>query len=89
MEMEQGWFERYSNAAYVDLGFYDTEEHKAYTQQCAQWLGWNCEILSGNPQLIVSFLEGNWDPGEFLVVEPGESVIASHDEKIIAARGCS
>jgi hypothetical protein len=86
MKMEQGWLGRYSNAAYVDLGFYNTERHKAYTQQCACWLGWDCDILSGNPQLIVSFLEGKWNPEEFLVVGPGETVMASHDEKIIDVR---
>jgi len=86
MEMEQGWYKNYSNAAYVDVEFYDTEKYKAYTKQCAQWLGWNCDILSGNPQLIVNFLEGNWNAEEFLIVEPGEMVVASHDEKIIDAR---
>ena len=83
MSMQQGWFANYSNAAYVDLGFYDTEELKVYTKECAQWLGWNCDILPGNPQLIVDFLEGNWDTEDFLVVEPGGTVVASHDERII------
>ena len=83
MEMQQGWFKNYSNAAYVDLGFYDTEEYKAYTKQCAQWLEWNCDILSGNPQLIINFLAGNWNPEDFLLVEPGEMVVAAHDDRII------
>jgi len=83
MEMEQGWYKKYSNAAYVDLGFYDTEKYKLYSKQCAQWLGWNCDILPGNPELIVNFLEGNWNSDDFLIVEPGEIVVASHDEKII------
>jgi hypothetical protein len=83
MEQQQGWFEKYSNAAYVDLGFYDTRKYKVYTRQCAQWLGWNYDVLSGDPQLIVAFLEGNWNPEDFLVVEPGGVVVASHDEKIV------
>lgn len=83
MEQQQGWFEKYSNAAYVDLGFYDTRKYKVYTRQCAQWLGWNCDVLSGDPRLIVAFLEGNWNPEDFLVVEPGGVVVASYDEKIV------
>ncbi|MFC1713347.1 DUF1638 domain-containing protein [Candidatus Poribacteria bacterium] len=83
MEQQQGWFQNYSNAAYVDLGFYDTEEFKAYTRECAQWLDWDCDILSGDPRLITDFLEGNWNSEDFLVVEPGEVVVASHDNNVM------
>jgi hypothetical protein len=83
MEMEQGWLKKYSNAAYVDLGFYDTEHLKKYSKQCAQWLGWNYDNLSGNPQLIKDFLEGIWNQDNYLIVKPGEKIVASHDEKII------
>ena len=83
MEQQQGWYRNYSNAAYVDLGFCDTEEFKARTRECAQWLGWNCDILSGDPRLMMNFLEGNWDQEDFLVVEPGKTVVASHDNSIL------
>ncbi len=83
MEQQQGWFQNYSNAAYVDLGFYDTEEFKTYTRECAQWLNWNCDTLSGDPRLITDFLEGNWNSEDFLVVESGETVVASHDRNVI------
>ncbi|MDD5688093.1 MAG: DUF1638 domain-containing protein [Elusimicrobia bacterium] len=86
MEAEQGWFKRYSNAAYVDLGFYTTEEYKTYTKKCSKWLGWNNDFLSGSPKLIKDFLEGNWNSEEFLVVQPGEMIVASHDDKIIHVR---
>ena len=86
MEMEQGWFTRYSNAAYVDLGFDDTKHLKTYTKDCADWLGWNYDELKGDPGLMKSFLDGDWDPEKFLVVEPGETVVASNDELILEAR---
>ena len=66
MEMEQAWFKNYSNAAYVDLvGSPDTESYKAYTQKCAQWLGWKYDEISGDPKLIENFLAGNWDAEGF------------------------
>jgi hypothetical protein len=86
MEMEQGWLEKYTTAAYVDLGFYDTERHKAYTQECAEWLGWTCDVLNGDPTLIVDWLEGNWDPARFLIVNPGQVAVASHNDKILDTR---
>ena len=86
MRMEQGWFDAYSNAAYVDLGFYDTTSYKEYTKGCAHWLGWNYDELPGDPRLIVGFLEGNWNREDFLVVEPGEMVVASFDNGILGIK---
>ena len=86
IEMEQGWIAKYITAAYFDLGFYDTSAHKDYTKECAAWLGWACDILAGDPQLMVDWVDGNWDPERFLVVEPGETIVASHDSTIIKAK---
>ena len=88
MQMEQGWFERYSNAAYVDLGFGNVEKYKQFTQGCADWLGWNYDELSGDPHLLVRFLEGDWNVEDLLIVEPGHMVVATHDERIIDAVKC-
>jgi hypothetical protein len=82
MEIEQRWIYDYSNAAYVDLDFYDTQEYKAFTKKCAQELSWHYDELVGEPHLIINFLEGNWNPNDFLIVLPGEKVIASYDERI-------
>jgi hypothetical protein len=86
MQIEQRWIHDYSNAAYVDLGFYDTNEYKKFTQKCALELSWNYDELAGDRQLIMNFLEGNWSPEDFLIVEPGEKVVASHDEQILTVK---
>ncbi|MBI4560088.1 MAG: DUF1638 domain-containing protein [Candidatus Hydrogenedentes bacterium] len=86
MEAEQGWFQKYSNAAYTDLGCGETEHYREYTRRCADWLGWNCDVLQGDPRLMVDFLEGHWNEENFLMVEPGETIVASHDGRIIEAR---
>ena len=86
MQIEQRWIHDYSNAAYVDLGFYNTQQYKAFTKNCAQELSWNYDELAGDPQLIQNFLDGNWSADDFLIVPPGEKIIASHDERIITAQ---
>jgi hypothetical protein len=85
MEMEQGWFRKYSNAAYTDLGLGNNEHYKAYTKECAEWLGWAYDELQGDPRLVKRFVEGEWNVGEFLIVEPGQKIVASHDGEIIRA----
>ena len=85
MEMEQGWFTRYSNGAYVDLGFSDAAELKRQTRECAKWLGWRYDELCGDRKLMQDLVAGRWDDERFLVVPPGQSIVATHDERIIAA----
>ncbi|MFC1736594.1 DUF1638 domain-containing protein [Candidatus Hydrogenedentota bacterium] len=85
MDMEQGWFKEYSNAVYTDLGFGDAEHYKEFTQDCAKWLEWDYDELTGDPRLIQGFLSNDWDPEAFLVVEPGQRIVASHDDGIIRA----
>ena len=85
MDMEQGWFKEYSNAAYTDLGFGENDHYKEYTKQCAEWLGWDYDELLGDPRLIKSLVDGDWNSEDFLIVEPGQRIVASYDEGIIRA----
>ena len=86
MEATESWMTNYSMATYVDLGVGDTAAHKAFTAECARWLGWNDEYLEGDTQLVRDFVNGNWDDNErFLVVEPGQTIMPSHDALIIKA----
>lgn len=83
MGMEQDWIGKYSQAAYVDLDLGETQKYKTFTRQCADFLKWRYLELKGDSVLIRNFLDGNWPEDDFLIVEPGETVTASHDERII------
>lgn len=82
-EVMQGWIEHYDRAAYVDLGFGDTAPYKEHTKSVAAERGWEYVEVRGDPRLVIDLLEGNWDSDRFLVVEPGETVRAAHDEYIL------
>lgn len=85
MEMEQGWFKNYNNAAYINLSFFDGTKYKEYTKKCAEWLKWNYDELEGDSLLIKDFIQGNWDNERFLVVKPGEMIMASYDASIFTS----
>lgn len=85
MQAEQAWMTNYNNATYVDLGFGDPERYREYTRKCAEWLGWDCDMLEGNPRLVRDLLEGHWDDDRFLVVDPGHRIALTHDERIVTA----
>ncbi|MEI7904250.1 MAG: DUF1638 domain-containing protein [Candidatus Firestonebacteria bacterium] len=86
-DMENAWYKNYNNAAYVDLGFGDTGPLKDDTKKSAKWLGWTYDELKGDPQLLKNFIEGNWEEKSFLVVEPGQTITASNDERVIKIEG--
>lgn len=85
METEQHWFSTYDRATWVDLGPGATEEELAFTQACAQWLGWEFDAQKGDPDLIRALLSGDWDEERFLVLEPGETLRMTADERVVEA----
>jgi len=85
MEMESNWFKEYKNAAFIDYNFMDLERYKQYTKECADYLKWKYDELKGDTSLLEQFLmgENGWTEDKFLLVEPGEQIFATHDERII------
>lgn len=76
MRMEQNWIAEYSWATYVDWHFPDSERHRQFTRECAEYLGWNYDELEGSPALIQHMVDGLWDERDFLVVQPGQRIEA-------------
>ncbi len=83
MEMEQGWMKEYKMCTYVHWDELPFPKHIEYTRQCAEYLGWQHEILKGEPTLFNDLLSGNWRDDAFIVVEPGQKVGASYDDLVL------
>ncbi len=74
METEQKWIKEYNWAVYIDWGFVNSEQEKEYTKRCAEYLGWQYDEIKGDPTLMQRLVDGDWDSGEFLVVQPGQKI---------------
>lgn len=85
MEQEQHWFTTYSRATYVDLTVGATEQDVQYTRDCADWLKWEFDHQKGDPRLLKDLLEGRWNAEEVLVLEPGQTIRMTADERVIEA----
>lgn len=86
MEVEQDWFRKYTCATYVDLNIGDNEHFKNRTKECADWLKWNYHEIEGDPELLVNFLNGNWEESDkYLIIEPGYMIQPSYDNSIMKA----
>jgi len=86
MEQMGGWKQSYNTMAFIDMGIGDFLGYEQEAEKEAEENGWELLKLKGDLRLIRRLLDGEWDDEEFLVLQPGESVIASNDERIIAAR---
>lgn len=83
MESIGHWYQKYNRVAYVDLGFYDTTALRQFARRCAEGLGWNYDELRGSATLIQHLVEGRWNKGDFLIVEPGQTIVADVTSPIL------
>jgi len=81
----QSYEEHYTRLAYIDTGLGPRDELIRKSQTDADNNGWRFELLEGNRSIIRQLLQGDWPQAEFLVVEPGQSIRATHDASVIAA----
>jgi hypothetical protein len=83
LETETHWMKTYNRAAYVDLTVAATDADVQYTRDCAAWLGWSFDQVRGDPALLRALLSGSWNDEEFLVLEPGQRLRMTADERVI------
>jgi hypothetical protein len=84
MDMEQGWFTKYSRALFVDwpvLG--NSDRYRQYTKECAKYLKWNFQEEEGSPALLENIINGVFNDDEVQVVPPGRAIAASYEGEII------
>jgi hypothetical protein len=74
MEVEQTWMKEYQWATYVDWDLTDSDGYRAFTRECAAFLGWSYDELAGDPGLMQRFVDGVWSDDEFLIVRPGQRI---------------
>ena len=75
----------YTQLTYIETGLEPDDSFEQEARREARERGWSFERLAGSLRLFHALVAGEWNPGEFLVVEPGWRIAASHDDAIIRA----
>jgi hypothetical protein len=84
METERQWHANYDRATYVDVdGIGATPEDVQYTEHCARHLGWEFDRQVGDPQLFRQLVLGPWDDEHFVVLQPGQAIYLTGDDRVI------
>ena len=75
----------YSRCAYINWPELPCPKYEKFTEDAAEYLGWEYSLVNGSSALMKDFLDGSWDD-RFLIVHPGETVAADYDgDEVIKA----
>ena len=88
MEAMGGWRSHYDRAVFVEMGVAPPEAAataEARARDDANRRGWQFAILAGGLLLVRGLLDGSWTPKDYLVLQPGERLAMSYDERVIRA----
>jgi hypothetical protein len=85
MEVMGAWQQHYKRAAYLDMGIGDSSTVAATAQAEAARRGWTFERLAGDLGLIRRLLWGEWDPADYLILQPGQQIRMTYAEDILSA----
>jgi len=82
-EFMSHWEDHYTRGALIRFDF---DRHLGLEERvrkiCAE-KGWAFAAVPGDPALLQAALDADWDPGRFLVLEPGRAVRPCYDDAII------
>jgi hypothetical protein len=85
IEQELEWYKNYSRALFVNMNLGDVEYYRKKTKDDAEFLKWNYKEIDGDINLIRKFIDGDWNENDFLIVEVGQVIKASYNDKIVKA----
>ncbi len=85
LEQEQTWLSHYSQASLIDTGVGCIDDYREFTQRIAAAHSWEYQEMPGDASLIDRIAAADFTGGDFLVVEPGQKVVETFDEWVIAA----
>lgn len=85
-EEMSGYKKNYSRLTFIRTGLEVDDSFRQRAQAEAAEKGWKFEEFDGSTSLFRRLLSGDWNE-EFLVLQPGQQIVSSNDDQILAASG--
>jgi len=79
-----GFIRDYQRIAYIATPAPQAAFWEAAAQNLATRRHWRFERLDGDLGWLKRLLSGDWNEGEFVVLAPGERLVLTHDERLMA-----
>lgn len=78
------WTKNYSRMLYIEMGVCQEQPYIEHARQTAEQRQWSFERRKGDWSLLKKLFFGQWD-ADFLVVRPGQRIVARNDDRILEA----
>jgi hypothetical protein len=79
------WKQNYDRLTFIQMGLECAGPFRDRARREAEGRGWTVDEVEGSMELLRKAIHGEWDE-DFLVLEPGQTVRATHDEAMIGSR---
>jgi hypothetical protein len=83
METLEGGLNHYDKLTYIDTGIGEFDSYKRDEKSVAEERSWSFDEYQGESRLLLAMVNGDWNRDEFLVLQPGEVIMPTHDDTII------
>jgi hypothetical protein len=77
------WTDAYSHGTLIDFDFLAHLKFCEEVQRICAEKGWQYDALPGDLTLLQKLVNGDWPDSDFLVVQPGQKVVATFDDRVI------
>ncbi len=71
--------------AVIDTGCSAVEDCMKLAGRISENLGWQCDRLQGQTDMLRDLIAGDWDARRFLVLAPGQRSEASNNAQVLVA----
>lgn len=78
------WSEAYSHGTLIEYDFLRHLDLEAQVKKICADKKWEFGTLPGDLRLFEHLVNGDWGEADFLVVQPGQKVVPSFDDKVIS-----
>jgi len=89
MEVMGAWQQHYNRAAYIEPAEMAMPDYRPSVRETAARRGWQFEELAGSLIIVRDLIDGRWAAERYQIIQPGEMVIATNDERIVAGAPCT
>jgi hypothetical protein len=83
------YLNNYRRLTFIEMGIEPDDSFENRSREEAATRGWEFDKIAGDLVLLRDLVDGRWDDERFLVVRPGQRIVARYDSTVIGAEDIS